>query len=215
MPANLYEILGLSSAATPQQIRAAYISIAKIAHPDNDGDVEHFVLIKRAYDTLSDPAQRALYDESGYIDGDKGSEIRRAAFHNLERLFSDILGQIPIEALPRVDIVQTIREIILKCRTKYDREIIDLENESRTVAGARSIIKKQLRYKKNAQTNIFIKVLDQKDAQIKQKIMPLQDKIAIAEESLSILREYEFDTEIILDMQHWSGQSTTTTGFMS
>jgi curved DNA-binding protein CbpA len=60
----LYEILGLGSSATLDELKAARRSKAKEAHPDAGGDSAHFRLIQYAFDVLSDSQLRAQYDES-------------------------------------------------------------------------------------------------------------------------------------------------------
>ena len=63
---NYYELLGVSSAASPDDIRKAYKKCALIYHPDkNAGDVqaeEKFKQINEAYQVLSDPEKRSRYD---------------------------------------------------------------------------------------------------------------------------------------------------------
>ncbi|KAL6909669.1 hypothetical protein ACP4OV_001328 [Aristida adscensionis] len=71
MAGSLYEALRVGRAATPMEIRAAYRAMAKRLHPDaaaagagGGGTAAAFVEIRRAYETLSDPAERARYDRS-------------------------------------------------------------------------------------------------------------------------------------------------------
>lgn len=71
--ADFYDILGLTRHATKAEIKAAYYQLAKKFHPDrhrqaDQGDLRHkletlFALITQAYETLSEPARRAAYDE--------------------------------------------------------------------------------------------------------------------------------------------------------
>ena len=64
-----YEILGVSSDAAPDEIRAAYRSLAKQYHPDinHDPDAgERFIAIQQAYETLMalpEGERRARIDE--------------------------------------------------------------------------------------------------------------------------------------------------------
>ena len=62
-----YETLGVPKDATAQQIKEAYMSLAKKWHPDKNPDnreeaTARFQAISEAYNTLNDPQQRQRYD---------------------------------------------------------------------------------------------------------------------------------------------------------
>ena len=62
---DLYNVLGLSANATPDQIKAAYFAAARRFHPDsnpNPGASDEFKVVADAYAILSDPTQRSAYD---------------------------------------------------------------------------------------------------------------------------------------------------------
>ena len=63
---DLYELLGIARGATPTDIKRSYKRLARKYHPDiNPGDQAaeaRFKEITRAYETLSDPNRRLLYD---------------------------------------------------------------------------------------------------------------------------------------------------------
>ena len=59
---NYYSTLGVSSNATPQEIKKAYKKASMQHHPDRGGDSNEFVKIQEAYETLRDPAKKQQYD---------------------------------------------------------------------------------------------------------------------------------------------------------
>src|SRR5262245_55982383 len=69
MPRDHYEVLGLSKSATAEEISKAYKKLARQHHPDrNPGDKQaeaRFKEIQNAYDTLSDPKKKQVYDQFG------------------------------------------------------------------------------------------------------------------------------------------------------
>ena len=66
--ATYYQILGLDKNATSAQITEAYRRLSMRHHPDrNNGDPRSeakFKAIRKAYTTLKDPKQRAIYDRT-------------------------------------------------------------------------------------------------------------------------------------------------------
>lgn len=61
-----YEILQLTKEATQDEIKKQYKELAKKYHPDRKGgDAEKFKAIAQAYETLSDPQKRRIYDKFG------------------------------------------------------------------------------------------------------------------------------------------------------
>jgi DnaJ-class molecular chaperone len=66
---DYYEVLGLSRSASEDDIKTAYRKLARKFHPDlNPGDKtaeERFKELQEAYDVLSDPEKRKLYNQYG------------------------------------------------------------------------------------------------------------------------------------------------------
>ncbi len=71
MAVDLYQELGVGRSASEAEIKKAYRKLASKLHPDkNPGDKKaetKFKAVNRAYQTLSDPKKRALYDEFGDV----------------------------------------------------------------------------------------------------------------------------------------------------
>jgi len=68
MGKDYYSILGVSKAATDDELKKAYRKMALKYHPDKNqssGAEEKFKEIGEAYDVLSDPKKRRIYDQYG------------------------------------------------------------------------------------------------------------------------------------------------------
>ena len=69
---NYYDVLGVAKTASADEIKKAYRKLASQHHPDKGGDTAKFQEIQTAYDTLSDPAKRAEYDNPNPFAGNAG-----------------------------------------------------------------------------------------------------------------------------------------------
>jgi len=62
---ELYDLLGVTPKATEKEIKQAYRKKALTHHPDKGGDEEEFKKLNVAFEILSDPQKRKVYDRFG------------------------------------------------------------------------------------------------------------------------------------------------------
>src|SRR6187551_1672659 len=96
---DYYEVLGVARGASDEEIKKAYRKLAVKYHPDkNPGDKaaeEKFKELGEAYEILSDPQKRAVYDQHGHAAFDKRSGgIARGGggFHDPFDIFREVFG---------------------------------------------------------------------------------------------------------------------------
>jgi molecular chaperone DnaJ len=96
---DYYEVLGVERSASDKDIKTAYRKLAMEFHPDRNASPdaeEKFKEASEAYEVLSDPQKRSLYDRAGF-DGLRGAGFSGFQGVGVEDIFSsfgDIFGDL-------------------------------------------------------------------------------------------------------------------------
>src|SRR3954467_5108182 len=94
---DYYEILSVEKGASAEDIKKAYRKLAVQFHPDkNPGDKkaeERFKELSEAYEILSDPQKRQMYDQFGHAATGAGG-MGGPGFGGFEGSINDIFGDI-------------------------------------------------------------------------------------------------------------------------
>lgn len=85
---SLYEILGVETTASQQEIKKAYYKLALRLHPDKNPDDEEakekFQQLQKVISILGDEEKRALYDQTGCVDD---ADLAGDVVENLKEFF--------------------------------------------------------------------------------------------------------------------------------
>ncbi len=82
MPLDPYQILGVTSNATAQEIKAAYRKLVKLHHPDAGGDEKKILMLNAAWEVLGDVEKRRNYDNKNKTNHSLIKEAERRGVRN-------------------------------------------------------------------------------------------------------------------------------------
>ena len=178
--ANHYETLGVEEGATADQIKRAYRSKAKAHHPDKGGDRSEFDPVVRAYEILSNPERRQLYDATG--DDKKPSPIEVEVQNVLLQRFNQAL--------------ERDAEFIAYTREQMQATIKAAREKKKELKA----VKKKLTAKRGTVTttgpvNLVHLLIDKQLAELEQGVKHFDHTVEIAEACLVALDAYSEEVE--------------------
>ncbi|KAJ0489269.1 putative DNAJ-containing protein [Helianthus annuus] len=134
-----YDILGVKPTATESEIKKAYYIKARQVHPDkNPNDplaAQNFQVLGEAYQVLSNPDQRQVYDVHGKSGISTEAIIDPAAIFAMlfgSELFEDYIGQLAMASMASLDIFTEGEQIDTK-KLQEKMRIVQTEREEKLI----------------------------------------------------------------------------------
>lgn len=93
---SYYEVLGIKTNASQEEINKAYKRLALKFHPDKNkiDNGSRFKMVNEAYSVLKDPEQRKIYDEIYNNDSFKYKDLHKFGFENIYKFISIVISLI-------------------------------------------------------------------------------------------------------------------------
>lgn len=182
----LYAALGLPESASVDEIRAAFFNIARAYHPDLCGGVENeiFTAAKRAFDILSNPATRTIYDACGIDANESGGAFRARALDAIKVTAFRVIA----EGGENLDILGRIRLVLQNDIKANETEVRKVERALEKAEKAAANVEKRWKGAEGAKTVILAMVAEQigKD---RANLAPIQRNIETAKMALAMIEE--------------------------
>ncbi len=182
---TIYELLGITpeEANDPGELKRAYRKASLAAHPDRKGgDSETMAGVVEAYEILSNPDKRAVYDRTGST----------SAAHSHRKDLEEALANIFLQSLQGnpSNPMEGVRTHIHMGRTASEGAVRKAENSVRVIEKA--ILR--LRYKGKGGSHLH-ESLNLRVSVIKGEIESLNNQIQFLSLLADEARAYEFETD--------------------
>jgi curved DNA-binding protein CbpA len=187
----LYQEIGVSAGASAAEIRRAYRLKAKRAHPDGGGSADAFTQLRQAYRVLSDPVRRLPYDRTGRVDDPTIDPTRSIALEMIAGFIEQVIGHVPDEALPYIDVLKLMRTHFGQVREKR------IQSAQRLRANAKKFGVLETRFRTKAIDDPIKHILKRRREQLSADAERTLAEIARVDAVFEILKEYTFHTDLI------------------
>jgi len=192
---KLYDLLGIAPSASPAEVKFAYRMVAKRHHPDLGGNPDRFVALTQAYDILSDPGRRQIYDETGQFDAAAAENRQRDLIVTLSSALERVLSKsrLPIES---TDLVGEMRRLVDAGRLILAEELAELQARLASLEKARDRIRR-----KDNRENLFLLVIDTQIANLREAETSKRQVHDAQKRALEELERYDSVVDVIRSVQ--------------
>jgi DnaJ-class molecular chaperone len=204
---DYYQILGLASTATQEEIKKRFKRLSQQMHPDKGGSEEAYRDVKKAYDVLHDPQRRVIYDQ-GLRQGINPQE------------FKLVLGQVIIATLPKILGRITAHGGVFNQAAQFElaTQKSNVISEQNQIKSAQKIILKHLASIKKGQQTFFAQALQKEAEKIQAALISVDITLAVlqflADDTTNMTCELEEATPPQLqwfNIRHTQGFTTGST----
>lgn len=192
---NHYEQLGVDEKATADQIKKAYRAKAREKHPDKGGSDEDFAPVAKAYEVLSDPERRLLYDTTG---GDRRPPIEIEVQNALLAVINQALSQ--PDGTP---IIEIAKRTIQAVQAESPGQIKKLKARKAKLEARRGKISSA------GKVNLVHLVIDGELKGIEGNLAQLEHQALVSSACLKELENYTEEAEIVPEPRHRGTFSVT------
>lgn len=183
---NPYEVLGVAADAGAAEIKAAYRRLAQEHHPDREGgDAEKFKAVKEAYELLSDPVRRKLYDDSGDMDS---ADLREQAEAGIIELILQAIDKLP-DYPTTDDVLDTAKKKVQEIKRHNEKQIT---KQQTSIAKYRTQRARFTR-KTESEPNFILDAIDKRIAGCESAVVQHKRVITISDLSIDILNDFDYD----------------------
>jgi len=210
---SLYEILGVAKNSSTIVIKEAFKKLAMEHHPDKGGDADEFIKVQQAYEILSDPKSRKLYDETGFIPNmNEESMIISKAKNNLIQALRGIITSQPFAMNPdRFDIMGTMRKLV----TDNKDNITGMLNQKNKQIKLTQKVLKKLTKKTKTESSFLHDSINSMISEIQSEINQITLDLKTIDIMSELIQEYSYDVSMEQMMNSLSGMlnGTSTSTF--
>ncbi|PIN15169.1 Molecular chaperone (DnaJ superfamily) [Handroanthus impetiginosus] len=151
-----YDVLGVEVDASHAEINKAYYKKARVVHPDkNHGDLaaaQDFQVLGEAYQVLSDPEKREVYDRCGKDEVVKDSMVDPTVLFGMmfgNEIFDDYVGQLALLSSPPPEFDPDLPPEVQKPKLKKIMKAVQEEREEKLVKILKSRLEPYVRGQKD------------------------------------------------------------------